>query len=594
MGAEEALTRRVTFEGMRRLGLLAFALVIPAAPFVAFAPAYAAGTICVGPVPAGTACSSPANTIQDAITASVNGDLIRVGPGSYTDGPYVLPPGVSLRGSGAGTGASATKLTLTTVGSQTYVSATNGTVADLRVDVSPGNGATGIDINNGTIDNVVVIGGSATTGVTGIEAQGSQVHDATVNVVGGTGNTSVESLGGNLLYSDSTWNGGTTGYRLVSGTDNISRVTVNSAGTAFSVEGGTLNIDDSVIDLGATGQTGLQAKPSGTADTATVNANFLTVVGGSGGSRGVAADANGAGTLHAVVSLTNSIVWGPTTSLVVSAGSGHTADFTVGRSDYQTASTPAPSDGGNNLDVDPGFVNPQLATSGAGDYHLRATSPLLDKASASAAPDRDGKARSFDGDRDGTAVPDMGAYELNDVTAPKTTIVSSPGANTNDNTPLFTFRSGPDATFQCQLDAGAFQPCSSPVTTTPLPDGAHTFTVRAIDPSFNVETAPPSVRFTVDTTAPQTTLTKKPQKRFYKAKVKFKFVANEAGARFQCQLDSLPWRSCSSPYRYSVQLGKHRLLVRAVDAAGNTDGSPARYKFKRIARPKPHRPHHHH
>ena len=184
--------------------------------------------------------------------------------------------------------------------------------------MTTGNGATGVAATNGTVDNVVVFGPGATN-VNGLRPRGRQVHDATVNVTGGSGNTAIRSLGGNLLYSDSTWNGGAVGYRLVSGTDTVSRVTVNLAETAISVEGGTLNIDDAVIDLGTTGQTGLQAKPSGAADTATANANHLTVVGGNGTSRGVAADANGAGTPTATISLTNSIVRGPTTSLVRSA-----------------------------------------------------------------------------------------------------------------------------------------------------------------------------------------------------------------------------------------------------------------------------------
>ena len=96
----------------------------------------------------------------------------------------------------------------------------------------------------------------------------------------------------------------------------------------------------------------------------------------------------------------------------------------------------------------------------------------------------------------------------------------------------------------------------------------------------------------MDTKAPDTKLTKKAPKRFYKPRVKFKFVSSEPGTKFQCMLDNLPWRSCKSPLRYAVKVGKHRLLVRAVDAAGNQDGSPARYKFKRVPRPKHH--HHHH
>jgi hypothetical protein len=156
---------------------------------------------------------------------------------------------------------------------------------------------------------------------------------------------------------------------------------------------------------------------------------------------------------------------------------------------------------------------------------------------------------------------------------------------TNITTPIFTFSADdPAATFECQLDGGAFQPCATPVTTTPLSDGPHAIGVRATDRIGNVEATPATRTFTVDTVAPETTFTKKMRKRFFKAKVKFKFVSNEAGARFECQLDNLPWRSCSSPYKYQVKRGKHRLLVRAIDAAGNVDPTPAHYKFKRIPR----------
>ena len=88
-----------------RLALLLGVLLAPALPLLTATPAQAAlGTICVGPVPAGTACSTTRTTIKLAIDDATSGDLIRVGSGEYKDGPYVLPAGVSLRGSGAGTG----------------------------------------------------------------------------------------------------------------------------------------------------------------------------------------------------------------------------------------------------------------------------------------------------------------------------------------------------------------------------------------------------------------------------------------------------------------------------------------------------------
>jgi hypothetical protein len=535
----------------------------------------------VGTVPGGTVCAQSFPTLPPAVTAATNDvdpNLIRVGPGNFSaTNPYGLAAGDSIQGSGAGTNpANATALSVTAGSAQTLLSVNGGTVSDLRVVLST-NTTTGIHSINGTLDNLVVFG-PGSTGSTGIRAQGTQLRDATVNVTGGSGNTALRSDGGNLLLRDSTWNGGAIGYQLVSGTDNVSRVTVTLADTAISVEGGTLNIDDAVIDLGATGQTGLQARPTGSADTATVNANHLTVVGGNGTSSGVVANANGSGTRTAVVDLKNSIVRGPATSLRRDAGAGHTANFTVTRSSYQ-ATVGAPTDGGGNLvNVDPGFVNPA-----AGDYHLRATSPVVDKAASSTASlDRDGKER-FDGDKNGIPEPDMGAYELRDVTAPKTTFSAGPNGPTNDSTPLFVFKGSDDtARFECSLDGGAFQLCSSPATTTPLADGPHSFAVRASDEVFNVENPPATRRFTVDTTTPNATITKKPAKRFFKKRVRFKFASDEAGATFQCMLDNRSWHKCRSPFRFNVKVGKHRMLVRAVDAAGNVDPTPARYKYRRL------------
>jgi hypothetical protein len=545
-----------------RPALLLGALVAPALPLLGTAPAQAAlGTICVGSVPSGTVCDTTRASIPAAIADATAGDTIRPAPGLYTDGPYVLPPGVSLRGFGAGTGASATRLGLTASGQTGVTVSAGGTLADVRVELGTFTGTTGVAATSAIVDNVVAFGPGAVD-ATGFQAQGSQVHDATANVTGGSGNTAIRSLGGNLLYSDSTWSGGAVGYRLVSGSDTISRITVQLAQTAIVVEGGTLTIDDSVLDLGAGGATGLRSQ-------GTANANHLTVVGGAAGSQGVVSDGT--------VALTNSIVRGPATSLVAAGGT-----LTANTSSYET--TQGTVSGSQNLvGADPRFVDP------ASDFRLRADSPLVDKgAASSASTDRSGGVRSFDGNKDGTAVPDLGAYELRDVTAPTTVITAGPSGPTDDNTPVFTFRSGPDATFACQLDGGAFQKCSSPVTTTPLPDGTHSFTVRATDEVFNVEANPPKRSFTVDTRAPDTSFTKTPPKRFFKPKVKFGFVATEPGATFRCRLDNRPWRSCSSPFRYSVTVGKHRLLVRAVDAAGNQDRSPASYRFKRVPRPRHH------
>jgi hypothetical protein len=570
-----------------RLALLLGALVVPVLPLLTTAPAQAAlGTICVGPVPAGTVCSTTRPTIPLAIEDATSGDLIWVGSGTYSDGPYTLGPGITLQGSGAGVGAGATALTLAPNASpQTYVTVNGGTLRNLRVSMSGADSTGDIGVRasgSANLQSVIIIG-TGMTGATGLRTQGSAINNTTVNVTAGAQTTAVHGLGGNT-FTDNTWNGGRVGFLHNTATsDTVSRSTIQLAETAASVESGTLNIDNSVIDLGSTGQTGLRAGNDNSTGAATIDAKQLTVVGGAAGSRGVWAYA-AASPVTSNITLANSIVRGSTHSLAASESNSGTATLTVHHSDYQTVDPGGTGDvnpGVGNINEEPGFLNAP-----AGDYSLRAGAAVVDKGDSSVVTplDRAGNTRAIDGDSNGSPIPDMGAYELVDVTAPKTVITGGPSGLTNDDTPVFTFRSGDDVTFQCQIDGSGFQPCSSPVTTTPLANGPHSFTVRGTDPVFNVEGNPPTRSFTVDTVAPDTRFTKKAPKRFFKRKVKFKFASSEAGAHFQCKLDGRPWRSCPSTFKFGVKRGKHIILVRSVDRAGNTDKTPARYKFKRLKR----------
>ena len=121
----------------------------------------------------------------------------------------------------------------------------------------------------------------------------------------------MHGLGGNT-FTDNTWNGGRVGFlHTTATTDTVTRSTIQLAETAASVEAGTLNIDNSVIDLGSTGQTGLRAGTDNSVGATTVDARQLTVVGGAAGSRGVWAYA-AAPAATSSVTLANSIVRGPT------------------------------------------------------------------------------------------------------------------------------------------------------------------------------------------------------------------------------------------------------------------------------------------
>jgi CSLREA domain-containing protein len=84
-----------------------------------------------------------------------------------------------------------------------------------------------------------------------------------------------------------------------------------------------------------------------------------------------------------------------------------------------------------------------------------------------------------------------------------------------------------------------------------------------------------------DKKAPETTIVKGPKARSHKRTAKFRFVSSEANSTFQCKLDRKPFKPCRSPKKYKrLRPGKHVFQVRAIDAAGNRDKSPAKKTFR--------------
>jgi hypothetical protein len=113
-------------------------------------------------------------------------------------------------------------------------------------------------------------------------------------------------------------------------------------------------------------------------------------------------------------------------------------------------------------------------------------------------------------------------------------------------------------------------------------DSATDFVLAAPTPRNNA-TAP--TERICDTKPPETTITKKPQKRSGKRTARFAFKSSERGSSFECKLDKGGFEPCDSPFRARVGRGKHRFAVVAIDAAGNRDRSPAKVRFKRVRSP---------
>ena len=94
-----------------------------------------------------------------------------------------------------------------------------------------------------------------------------------------------------------------------------------------------------------------------------------------------------------------------------------------------------------------------------------------------------------------------------------------------------------------------------------------------------VTVPPPPV---ADTAPPETTITKAPKAKTLNRQTKIKFSSGEPGVTFQCKLDKGGYKACTSPFKKKLKVGKHTFLVRAIDAAGNIDPTPAKVKFKII------------
>ena len=193
----------------------------------------------------------------------------------------------------------------------------------------------------------------------------------------------------------------------------------------------------------------------------------------------------------------------------------------------------------------------------------------------------------FRGDDDGaTGVELWQAYS--DVTPPETTIDSGPGEGETIETDsaTFTFSSNEaGASFDCTLDAGPPEECDSgSATFTGLAEGPHEFSVSATDPApfSNVDPTPATRTFTVDTTAPDTTIDSGPSGTITTDQATFTFSGDPASdtAKIQCRIDAGDFADCTSPKTFTgLSDGPHTATFRAEDAAGNQDATPATRTF---------------
>ena len=200
------------------------------------------------------------------------------------------------------------------------------------------------------------------------------------------------------------------------------------------------------------------------------------------------------------------------------------------------------------------------------------------------------------GDTDGDGISDFvetsgalqspspdGRSPRSDKRKPDTSISAGPPGSTTSSGASFSF-AGTDnvgvSGYECQLDASSWAGCWSPKAYSGLAVGSHTFRVRAKDAAGNVDASPASLGWNVappaDTTPPDTSISSGPSGTVASGDASFGFGSSESGSTFECRLDAGSWAACGSPKSYSgLADGSHTFEVRARDAAGNVDASPA-------------------
>src|SRR4026208_1060223 len=177
-----------------------------------------------------------------------------------------------------------------------------------------------------------------------------------------------------------------------------------------------------------------------------------------------------------------------------------------------------------------------------------------------------------------------------------------PGSNTSSNSISFEFSANDTGghedkgvgikQFECSIDNSNFTTCSSPVefASDTLADGSHIFKIGAEDNVGNMNPAPASFSWNIDTVTPTTiinnvmdgnrsTITNGSNTR--SSSVIFEFAGNDTGIgirHFECSIDNSNFTSCTSPVQSNnLAEGYHSVKIRSQDGVGNTDDSPASF-----------------
>ena len=418
---------------------LAALAAIPIA--LAMVPAAGAVVYCVNDTACAAAGGSAQASITNAFTAAKNHpgpDRVQIGAGTYTagsaDGFEYGAPEASNSVEVVGAGMTQTHIVPASGGDDGYTTlkisgSVLSSVQDLEVAARALSGVTSfntaLDVA-GTARHVSVTVSLHQTGVA--LAAGSSLLDSQVTSTSfdftspgvfarGPGGLVERSA---VASGDLAIQAGTGGSVLVT----HSRV---SGGAAVRGDGGSAVVENSILTYkpGAPSFTGIFASSNGTA-----TARHVTIDGTgapAGASRGAEAFASGVN-VDSEVLIESSVLMGVETSLERINGSNGTTNITARYSNYNPATNKASGGGSGAISQGPGNINvdPGYTDRAAGDYRLRADSQMIDAADPNGTLNEDFRLtpRPADGNGDGTATRDIGAFEF--VSAPPLAVITGP------------------------------------------------------------------------------------------------------------------------------------------------------------------------
>jgi hypothetical protein len=376
---------------------------------LAFTATASASSYCVAPA---TGCDHTASSLQDALTQAatrLGDDTIGLGAATYAENGLNYNPADHARVSISGAAQDATVIMPVTSTTGTVTLEGLGGPVDLTaLTVRTGTASATIGLQlqyGGNVDRVQVLAGDGANQPTGMETFSPSTITNSRFDLPGTGKCVSGGGPGTVSVLDSTLTRCNVGVQAGAHQMFAQRLRITDVVTGISVYSGTANLDDSLVKLRSSGGWGAVAQPLSAGTTETLYLNQDTILGVGSGIGAAAVNHASSGLAH--VEVYDSIIRGFTTSLETDSDSGsHPADLTAAINDYDGTIAGAVTSTNPRFD-DPLFVDPAH-----GDYHLQASSPLIDRDDypiyteiGESATDLDGSVRMINGKRD------LGAFE---------------------------------------------------------------------------------------------------------------------------------------------------------------------------------------